>query len=412
MVDSSGVYVAGIVSSNDFPVVNPMQLKFGGSDDVFVTKFDPSGHSLLYSTYLGGGSVDDAYALAIDQSGNAYVTGRTNSTDFPLTNPLQATRFAFDMFVTELNATGSGRIFSTFLGGTGSESGRGIAIDRAGNIHIAGETTSTDFPGKNAIQGQNGGGGVPQDAFVLLLGDHPPPVAPLSITKSHTGNFSPGQLGVYSVTVSNPAATPSASGTVTVTESVPAGETLVSMSGIGWTCATGACTRSDILSPGASYPAIAVIVSVSSTAPTNVTNQVVLSVAGSAIAGASDLTQIALANNHPAFFTGEVLQIDGSYTLQFADGNLFGAYNYLSSSTFHHADLGTEGFFPGTADDIYLYDQTSAHWFYTSAALFPYLYDYTLNAWLYYFPDSNRPGHYTTSPRTFSNLNTGAIFTM
>ena len=152
-----------------------MQPKLAGVDDVFVTKFNPSGSALVYSTYLGGGSVDDAYALAIDQAGNAYVTGRTNSSDFPLTNPIQATRFAFDMFVTEINAAGSARLFSTFLGGTGSESGRGIAVDRLGNIHIAGESTSTDFPVVNAIQTTNGGGAVSQDAIVLLLGNSPWP---------------------------------------------------------------------------------------------------------------------------------------------------------------------------------------------------------------------------------------------
>ena len=77
-------------------------------DDAFVTKFNPSGSALVYSTYLGGGSADAPYALALDQAGNVYVTGRTNSSDFPLTNPLQTTRTAFDMFVTEINAAGIG----------------------------------------------------------------------------------------------------------------------------------------------------------------------------------------------------------------------------------------------------------------------------------------------------------------
>jgi hypothetical protein len=177
-VDSSGsAYVTGIVGSTDFPLANAMQLKLAGGDDVFVSKFDPSGSALVYSTYLGGGSVDDAYALAIDQDGNAWVTGRTNSSDFPLTKPLQNTRFAFDMFVTELNAAGSARLFSTFLGGTGSESGRGIAVDSLGNVHIAGETTSANFPVVNAIQNTNGGGPVSQDAVVLLLGDSPWPAS-------------------------------------------------------------------------------------------------------------------------------------------------------------------------------------------------------------------------------------------
>ena len=186
-VDSSGsAYVTGIVTSDDFPLANPIDNKLASHavDDVFVTKFNPSGSSLMYSTYLGGGSADDAYAIAVDQSGNAYITGRTNSSDFPLKNPIQSTRFAFDMFITEIDATGSTILFSTFLGGTGSESGRGIAVDQLGNIHIAGEGTSTDFPVVNALQGSSGGGAAPQDALVLSLGTASPITGPTITTVS------------------------------------------------------------------------------------------------------------------------------------------------------------------------------------------------------------------------------------
>jgi uncharacterized protein (TIGR03437 family) len=186
-VDSSGsAYVTGVVTSEDFPLANPIDNTLGSHavDDAFVAKFNPAGSALVYSTYLGGGGQDDPYALAIDQAGNVYVTGRTNSSDFPLTNPIQTTRFAFDMFVTEINAAGSARLFSTFIGGTGSESGRGIAVDRLGNIHVAGEGTSTDFPVVRALQGTNGGGTVPQDGLVLLLGSTPPSSGPVITTVS------------------------------------------------------------------------------------------------------------------------------------------------------------------------------------------------------------------------------------
>ena len=180
-VDSSGsAYVTGNVASEDFPLVNPIQNKLSSHavDDVFVSKFNPSGSALVYSTYLGGGSEDAPYALAIDQAGNVYITGRTNSSDFPLTNAIQTTRFAFDMFVTEIDASGSTTLFSTFIGGKGSESGRGIAVDQLGNIHVAGEGTSTDFPVVNPIQGASGGGAAPQDGLILMLGTATPVSGP------------------------------------------------------------------------------------------------------------------------------------------------------------------------------------------------------------------------------------------
>ncbi|HKE21588.1 MAG TPA: SBBP repeat-containing protein [Bryobacteraceae bacterium] len=177
VVDSSGnAYITGVVSSEDFPVANAIDATLGSHavDDAFVAKLNPAGSALIYSTYVGGGSEDEAYAIAIDKAGNAYITGRTNSSDFPLTNPIQATRVAFDMFVTEINAAGTARLFSTFIGGTGSESGRGIAVDQVGNIHIAGEGTSADFPVLNAMQSTSGGGAAPQDALVLLFGTAAP----------------------------------------------------------------------------------------------------------------------------------------------------------------------------------------------------------------------------------------------
>jgi uncharacterized protein (TIGR03437 family) len=186
-VDSSGnAYVTGIVSSEDFPLANAIDSTLGSHavGDAFVSKINPTGSALVYSTYLGGGGEDDPYALAIDQSGNVYITGRTNSSDFPLNNPIQSTRFAFDMFVTEINAAGSARLFSTFIGGTGSESGRGIAVDKLGNIHIAGEGTSNDFPVVKPIQGTSGGGAATQDGLVLLLGNTPPSNGPVITTAS------------------------------------------------------------------------------------------------------------------------------------------------------------------------------------------------------------------------------------
>ena len=118
------------------------------------------------------------------------------------------------------------------------------------------------------------------------------------------------------------------------------------------------------------------------------------------------------ASAHTAFFTGEDSLGSGVYYLQFPDSNPFGYYNFPSGTILYHYDMGFEGFIPGSASDIYFYDFASNHWWYTSTSLFPYLYDFTLNAWIYYFPDTQSPGHYTTNPRYFSNLSTGKIFTM
>jgi hypothetical protein len=116
----------------------------------------------------------------------------------------------------------------------------------------------------------------------------------------------------------------------------------------------------------------------------------------------------------PEFFTGEVLLGSGVYYLQFPDGNVFGYYNFPSFPILYHYDLGFESFIDALDGNAgaYLYDFASGHWWYTSPSLFPYLYDFSLNAWLYYFPDTKRPGHYTTNPRYFSNLTTGKIITM
>jgi hypothetical protein len=98
----------------------------------------------------------------------------------------------------------------------------------------------------------------------------------------------------------------------------------------------------------------------------------------------------------------------GVYDLQFPDGTPFGYFNFPASSILYHYDMGFEAFVASTGDQIYFYDFTRGHWWYTSSTLFPYLYDFSLANWLYYIPSSN-PGHYTTHPRYFSDLTTGTI---
>ena len=177
-VNSAGqAYVAGTTTSGDFPLAAPRQATFGGGVDAFVTKF-AAGGGLLYSTYLGGSSDDFAGGVAVDAGGNAYVVGRTVSTDFPTTpGAFQKTLsgppqdfFDNDAFVTKLDPTGATLVYSTYLGGkSGSENGSAIAVDPLGNAYVAGTTRSPEFPLLNPVPACTGGGRSHADAFVTKL---------------------------------------------------------------------------------------------------------------------------------------------------------------------------------------------------------------------------------------------------
>ena len=150
-VDSSGnAYVTGYTASTDFPVTpGAFQTTCnGGSDcganeDAFVTKFNPSGSALVYSTYLGGSGSERGYGIAVDSSGNAYVTGYTTSTDFPVT-PSAFQTTGGGAFVTKFNPSGA-LVYSTYLGSIG-DGGYGVAVDSSGDAYVTGVTASTNFP--------------------------------------------------------------------------------------------------------------------------------------------------------------------------------------------------------------------------------------------------------------------------
>jgi uncharacterized protein (TIGR03437 family) len=167
-VDGAGnAYVAGYTASPDFNTLNPLQAAYRGAFDGFVAKINAAGSSLTYSTYLGGGDDDQCYGIAVDGAGNAYVTGVTASTDFPTRNPLQSARRGnSDVFVAKINAAGGELLYSTYLGGDGSDAGRGIAADATGNVYLTGDTASTNFPTKNPLQAANRG---LSDAFIAKL---------------------------------------------------------------------------------------------------------------------------------------------------------------------------------------------------------------------------------------------------
>ena len=157
-VDPAGnAYVTGEVGSPDFPKTTGARPNHGLNTvtDVFVTKFKPNGQ-LAYSTFLGGSSDDHGTGIAVDSSGNAYITGWTSqSTDYPTTaNAFQKNyKLRMDGFVTKLNSAGTGLVYSTYIGGTSDDMPAAIAVDSSGQAFIAGDTVSMDFPTKNPIQG-------------------------------------------------------------------------------------------------------------------------------------------------------------------------------------------------------------------------------------------------------------------
>jgi len=177
-VNSAGdAYVTGSTGSTGFPFTTGAYATTNrGGSDAFVTELDATG-VISYSTYLGGGGDDHGQAIAVNSAGDAYVTGSTGSTNFPQVNPLSATgsgctspsgNGGVDAFVTELNPSGSALVYSTYLGGSGTDAGYGLAIDGANDAYVTGSTTSANFPTTTDAYAATNSGGA--DAFVTKLG--------------------------------------------------------------------------------------------------------------------------------------------------------------------------------------------------------------------------------------------------
>lgn len=217
-VDASGdAYVTGQTnSSTTFPLKSPLQATYGGDpSDAFVSELNPTGSALVYSTFLGGSANDVGTSIAVDQGGNAYVTGQTGSTNFPTVSPTQSTlnnnglAGDNDAFVSEVNSAGSALIFSTYLGGAldentpaggGSGALGGIAVDAKGDsFYVTGNTASTDFPfTPSAFQTTN-------------KGVQPPKV------NAFVANYSQQAFTVSASALTPPSVTPANSATSTVT---------------------------------------------------------------------------------------------------------------------------------------------------------------------------------------------------
>lgn len=172
-VDGNGhAYVSGRTNSLDFPTADARQPDYAGQagrNNGFVSKLSADGATLLFSTYIGGVGDDRAGAIAIDRFGNAYITGRTESVNFPTTPNSWQPVFAggpSDAYVAKISPDGAALLYSTFVGGAGTDNGNGIAVGIHGNAYVTGATNSPDFPTVNPVQIPIGGG---FDAFAASL---------------------------------------------------------------------------------------------------------------------------------------------------------------------------------------------------------------------------------------------------
>jgi uncharacterized protein (TIGR03437 family) len=168
-VDAEGsIFLTGQTFSPNFPTKAPVDTALDGANDAFVLKLDATGSRLLYSTYLGGrGSNDRGWAITVDKAGNVYFVGETNSLNFPTANAAQpSTRGNGDAFAVKLNIAGNVLLYSTFLGGSLNDVAYAIALDQFDNAYITGRTESTNFLIKNALQTTLRG---QRDPFVLRL---------------------------------------------------------------------------------------------------------------------------------------------------------------------------------------------------------------------------------------------------
>src|SRR5439155_6434880 len=197
-LDGSGnAYITGLANSasTTFPLVNLAPFPGTSSYDAFVSKLNASGANQMYGVRLGGSGDDRGQAIAVDSDGNAYLAGTTTSGNFPMASAVQAALGNAigannDGFAAKINAAGSGLLYSTYLGGNGSDQATGLAIDAAGNAVITGITTSTNFPTAAPLQAANAGG---NEGFITRLTEapgtnHPPVLAAIGSKAVNSGS--------------------------------------------------------------------------------------------------------------------------------------------------------------------------------------------------------------------------------
>jgi uncharacterized repeat protein (TIGR01451 family) len=227
-VRAGSPYVVGETTSPNFPVANPFMPAPTSGSDAFVTKFNPSGASLDFSTCLGGSGVDQGLSIAVDTGGGVYVTGATTSPDFPIVAaPQSALGGVIDAFVTKLNSAGTAPIYSTYLGGDNTDQGNGIAVDPLGNAYVIGNTSSVNFPTLGAFQPTYKN----FDAFVTKIGSG------VEIAVTMTDSPDPVAFGsdlTYTINVRNNGELPATN--VTLSDTLPAGSMVVSAVSTRGTC--------------------------------------------------------------------------------------------------------------------------------------------------------------------------------
>jgi hypothetical protein len=146
-VDGVGsAYVTGYTNSSNFPTQSPYQAQLAGQTNAFVAKVAPAGNSLVWSTYVGGSGTDQALGIAVDAENSPYIVGLTSSTNYPTQSPFQSQNNGEDTFVTKFSPDGSKLVYSTYLGGGGYDWGYAIAVDTAGSAYVAGQVGSNNFP--------------------------------------------------------------------------------------------------------------------------------------------------------------------------------------------------------------------------------------------------------------------------
>ena len=197
-VDASGhAYVTGKTWSSNFPKTGgAYDTTYGTWGDAFITKFNSTGSGLYYSTFLGGSGGDEGAAIALDSSGNAYVTGWTTSPGFPYTsNAFDKTlSISTDAFVTKINNTGASLLYSSFLGGNGTDKGEGIAVDGHGDAYVTGTFSSSDFPYTADAYDKTLGGSY--DAFIAKFNPSGSGSASLAYATYFGGNNVDGGKGI------------------------------------------------------------------------------------------------------------------------------------------------------------------------------------------------------------------------